>query len=61
MSATATAVKVAPIDNSSAQSNRPTLVPLTTLMIDADIVARFKATGPGWEERMADVLRDAEV
>jgi uncharacterized protein (DUF4415 family) len=27
-------------------------------MIDADILAAFRATGDGWEGRMNDVLRD---
>lgn len=29
--------------------------------IDTDIVERFRALGPGWEDRMADVLRAAEL
>jgi uncharacterized protein (DUF4415 family) len=33
---------------------------VTTLMIDIDVVARFKATGPDWQERMAEVLRRAK-
>ena len=30
----------------------------TTIKVDADIVAAFKATGGGWEARMNDVLRE---
>lgn len=30
-----------------------------TLRIDADVVARFKATGRGWQTRMNDALRQA--
>ena len=28
-----------------------------TLRIDPDILARYKATGPGWQSRMNDALR----
>ncbi len=30
-----------------------------SMTLDADIVARFKATGPGWEARMSEALRRA--
>jgi len=30
-----------------------------SLRLDQEIVARFKASGPGWQTRMNDVLRDA--
>ena len=30
-----------------------------SLRLDQDIVARFKATGPGWQTRMNDALRHA--
>ena len=30
-----------------------------SLRLDQDIVARFKASGPGWQTRMNDALRDA--
>ena len=30
-----------------------------SLRLDQEIVARFKATGPGWQTRMNDALRDA--
>jgi uncharacterized protein (DUF4415 family) len=30
-----------------------------TLRIDKDVVARFRATGPGWQTRMNEALRDA--
>lgn len=29
-----------------------------TLRFDADIIAAFKSTGRGWQERMNDALRD---
>ena len=29
-----------------------------SLRLDQDIVARFKASGPGWQTRMNDALRD---
>lgn len=32
-----------------------------TLLIDPAIVAKFKATGPGWQARMNDVLAAAKV
>jgi uncharacterized protein (DUF4415 family) len=30
-----------------------------SLRLDQEIVARFKAAGPGWQTRMNDALRDA--
>jgi uncharacterized protein (DUF4415 family) len=30
-----------------------------SLRLDQEVVARFKASGPGWQTRMNDVLRDA--
>lgn len=30
-----------------------------TLLIDPAVVAKFKATGPGWQARMNDALRKA--
>jgi len=28
-----------------------------SIRLDRDVVARFKATGPGWQSRMNDILR----
>jgi uncharacterized protein (DUF4415 family) len=33
---------------------------VVTIHLDADVVAAFKADGPGWEARMNAVLRDAK-
>ncbi len=30
-----------------------------SLRLDQEVVARFKAAGPGWQTRMNDALRDA--
>ncbi|WP_267897132.1 BrnA antitoxin family protein [Thalassococcus profundi] len=30
-----------------------------SLRLDPEIVARFKASGPGWQTRMNDALREA--
>lgn len=30
-----------------------------SLRLDQDVVARFKASGPGWQTRINDALRDA--
>lgn len=30
-----------------------------SLRLDQEVVARFKASGPGWQTRMNDALRDA--
>jgi uncharacterized protein (DUF4415 family) len=30
-----------------------------TLRLDPEIIARYRATGPGWQSRMNAVLRDA--
>ncbi|WP_338413806.1 BrnA antitoxin family protein [uncultured Sphaerotilus sp.] len=32
-----------------------------TLRLDADLVARFRASGPGWQTRINAVLREALV
>lgn len=32
---------------------------LVSLRLDQDVVERFKASGPGWQSRMNDVLRIA--
>lgn len=32
-----------------------------SLRIDADVLAKFKATGPGWQSRINDALRRAKV
>ena len=30
-----------------------------TLRLDADVIARFRASGPGWQDRVNAILRDA--
>lgn len=30
----------------------------TTIRFDADIIARFRADGPGWQSRMNEALRE---
>ncbi|ATQ55958.1 BrnA antitoxin family protein [Paracoccus yeei] len=32
-----------------------------SLRLDQDVVARFKASGPGWQSRINAVLREAKV
>lgn len=32
-----------------------------TLRIDADVLAKFRATGPGWQTRVNDALRQASL
>jgi uncharacterized protein (DUF4415 family) len=32
---------------------------LVSLRLDRDVIAHFKAGGPGWQTRINDVLRDA--
>jgi uncharacterized protein (DUF4415 family) len=32
-----------------------------TLRLDRDVVDRFRATGPGWQRRINEVLRKARV
>ncbi|MDB5971940.1 MAG: hypothetical protein JWQ90_4390 [Hydrocarboniphaga sp.] len=39
-------------------NKRPTKVP-TTLRLPRDTLERWKATGPGWQTRMAEVLEKA--
>lgn len=31
---------------------------LTSIRIDADILARLRESGPGWQSRINDILRD---
>lgn len=39
------------------KSKNPKVV--VSLRLDQEVVARFKASGPGWQTRMNDALRDA--
>lgn len=32
-----------------------------SLRLDPDVLEKFKATGPGWQARINDALRDAKV
>jgi uncharacterized protein (DUF4415 family) len=32
---------------------------LTSIRLDAETLAAFRATGPGWQKRMAEILREA--
>jgi uncharacterized protein (DUF4415 family) len=46
----------------SARRGRPTLLPdqrkeRVTIMLDRDIVERFRATGKGWQTRINEALR----
>ena len=41
----------------AAAVKRPTL----NMRVDADVLAAFKATGPGWQTRINALLRDAVV
>lgn len=34
---------------------------LLTLRLDLDVIEKFRATGPGWQARMNDVLKAAKV
>lgn len=31
------------------------------LRLDKDVLAKFRATGPGWQTRINDVLKDAQI
>jgi len=33
----------------------------TTIRLDAEVLARFRATGPGWQSRINKALRDAVI
>ena len=37
----------------------PNTKELVSIKIDSDVVAHFQADGPGWQDRMNDVLRAA--
>ena len=41
-----------PIDNPRQQ---------ISLRLDPDVIAKFKATGKGWQSRINDILKDAQV
>ena len=43
------------------RGRRPSEAPKqpTSLRVDADVLERFKADGPGWQSRMNDALRKA--
>ena len=32
-----------------------------TLLLEPDVIEKFRATGPGWQARMNDVLKTAKV
>ena len=34
---------------------------LLSLRLDQDVIAKFRATGPGWQARINDVLKAAKV
>lgn len=38
----------------------PTKKPVT-LRLDSDVLEKFRATGPGWQSRMNEALRQAKV
>ena len=38
----------------------PTKRPVS-LRLDPDVLAKFRATGPGWQSRINDVLRNAAI
>ena len=38
----------------------PTKTPVT-VRLDPDVLDKFKATGPGWQSRMNEALRQAKV
>jgi uncharacterized protein (DUF4415 family) len=38
-------------------STKPTRKEQIALRVDADVLARYKAGGPGWQTRMNEVLR----
>ncbi|WP_324740498.1 BrnA antitoxin family protein [Tsuneonella sp. CC-YZS046] len=42
-----------------AGSTKPDAKQLISLRLDKDIIAKFKAGGPGWQSRMNEALRKA--
>lgn len=34
---------------------------VVSIRLDPDVIAKFKATGPGWQARMNEVLKHAKV
>jgi uncharacterized protein (DUF4415 family) len=45
-----------PVQRGRPRSQSPKIS--TTIRLDADIVERFRADGPGWQSRINDALRD---
>lgn len=51
----------AKLDAATVRRGRPKLESpkeLTSIRIDADILARLRESGPGWQSRINDILRD---
>ena len=44
--------------NTRGPQKAPTKIPVS-IRLSADVVAHFKATGPGWQSRIDDALRKA--
>lgn len=34
---------------------------VVSIRLDPDVIAKFKATGPGWQARMNEVLKDTKL
>ncbi|MET3647195.1 BrnA antitoxin family protein [Phyllobacterium ifriqiyense] len=52
------------IDEEIAKRGRPlsaTTKQPVTIRLDPDVIAKFKATGKGWQSRINEVLRQAKV
>lgn len=47
-----------PLTRRRGAQTAPTKTPIS-LRVDADVLERYRATGPGWQGRMNDALRKA--
>ncbi|RKF16235.1 hypothetical protein D6850_01305 [Roseovarius spongiae] len=53
----AAVIEAAPVQRGRPKSANPKVS--TTIRLDADVIERFKADGPGWQSRMNEALRKA--
>jgi uncharacterized protein (DUF4415 family) len=49
--------------NTNGRSGRPrgSTKQAVSIRLDIDVLEKFKATGPGWQSRINDVLKRAEI
>ena len=51
----------APIAPVNRRGRPPSGKVMFTMRLDPEVIAKFKATGPGWQARINDVLKRAKI